>query len=151
MRQYRAVVSLFIAAIAVLLVSCGGPTNVAKGPVYSPEQLAQIEKYTESVQEMRDRMLGIPPLVQQQRWTDVQSYIHGPLGEMRVRMSRLARSLEPKIQPQAVQAAKEVFEHLNLIDEATLTNDNRKALLNYNLALKDFETFFSYLPDELKG
>jgi photosystem II protein PsbQ len=148
MRRYRAILSVLFAAIAVFLVSCSAPTQTAKGPIYTPEQIAQIQIYVADVQEMRDRLLAIPPLVQQRKWVDVQSFIHGPLGEMRIRMTRLARSLEPKVQKNALQAAKDVFEHLILIDEATQTGDDRKALLNYNLALQDFDTFLKYVPGE---
>lgn len=148
MKLYRSILSLFLAAIAIFLVGCGGP-QVAKGPLYSPEQLAQIEKYVADVQEMRDDLLAIPPLVQQQNWVDVQSYIHGPLGEMRQRLFRLANSLEPKVRTKAVQASREVFEHLNAIDEATVERNAPKALKNYNETLKDFDAFLKYVPAEL--
>jgi photosystem II protein PsbQ len=138
---------VLVVAIAIFLVSCSS-APVAKGPVYTSAQLAQIEQYSTGVVELRDRLLEIPPLVQQQDWVDVQSFIHGPLGELRARMSRLARSLEPKVQKKALDAAKEVFEDLNLIDEATLTRDSKKALLSYNRAIQDFETFLKYVPAE---
>lgn len=150
-KRYQTILSLLLVVVAVFLVSCGSPKPVAKGPTYTTAQLQEIQKYADDVQEMRDRLLGIPPLVQQERWVDVQSYIHGPLGEMRSRMSRLARSLEPKLQKSALSTANDVFEHLNLIDEATQTRDNRKALLNYNEALKDFDAFLQYLPSELNA
>ncbi|NJN86943.1 MAG: photosystem II protein PsbQ [Leptolyngbyaceae cyanobacterium SL_7_1] len=148
--RYRSIVSLLLVAVVTFLTSCSSPT-VAKGPTYSPEQIAQLQDYVADVQEMRDRLLAIPPLVQQQRWNDVQTYIHGPLGEMRVRMSRLARGLEPKLQKEALNAAKEVFEHVVLIDEATVANDSRKALFNYNQALQDFDAFLKYVPAEALG
>lgn len=146
MKRYRSVLSLVLAAIAVFLVSCGG-APVAKGPLYSSTQLAQIQKYSTDVEDLRARMLDIPPLVQQERWTDVQSYIHGPLGELRFKLSNMARLLEPKqARPAALAAAKAVFGHLNQIDEATLTTDSRKAFLNYNEALKDFDAFLKLIP-----
>jgi photosystem II protein PsbQ len=147
MRRFRSVLNVLVVAIAIFLVSCSS-APVAKGPVYTSAQLAQIEQYSTGVVELRDRLLEIPPLVQQQDWVDVQSFIHGPLGELRARMSRLARSLEPKVQKKALDAAKEVFEDLNLIDEATLTRDSKKALLSYNRAIQDFETFLKYVPAE---
>lgn len=150
MKRYRSIVSLLLVAMVVFLTSCSAPDTV-KGPTYSPEQIAQLQKYTADVEEMRDRLLAIPPLVQQGRWNDVQTYIHGPLGEMRARMSRLARGLEPKLQKPALNAAKEVFEHIVLIDEATLSNDSRKALFNYNQTLQDFDAFLKFVPAEVNA
>lgn len=146
MTRYRAVLSLVLVAIATFLFSCSSPSATVKGPTYSADQFAQIQQATETVENLRQRMLEIPPLVQQGRWVDVQTFIHGPLGELRFRMNNLARMLEPKVQKQALQTAKDVFGHLNLIDEATLTRDSRKALLNYNEALRDFEEFYKLLP-----
>jgi photosystem II protein PsbQ len=148
MVNYRSVLSVMLAAIAFFLISCSSPTAVAPGPTYSAAQLEQIQTYTAEVKELRERLLTIPPLVQQKRWTDVQSFIHGPLGELRFKMSKLARTLEPKVQATALESAKDVFGHLILIDEATLTQDSRKALLNYNRALEDFDTFLKYIPQD---
>lgn len=124
---------------------------MAKGPLYSAAQLEQIQHYAEDVQVLRDRMLELPPLVQQQKWTDVESFIHGPLGELRVRMSRLARTLVSKEQPKALAASKDVFEHLILLDEAAQARDTTKALRNYNEALRDFDAFFELIPSALSS
>lgn len=149
MKRYRSVLSLLLAAIAIFLVSCGNPTPTVKGPTYTPAQLEEIQTSATSVKEFRDKMLSIPPLVQQQEWVDLSSYIHGPLGELRFRMVRLARLLEPKLQPTALKVAKDVFGHLNLIDEAAQSFDAKKAFLNYNEALKDFDAFLKLLPPEI--
>jgi photosystem II protein PsbQ len=149
MRFHRAVLSLFLVAIAVFLVSCSNPTPVAKGPVYTTEQLEQIQHLAADVEELRDRLLELPQLIQAQEWTDVKTFIHGPLGELRIRMSRLARNLEPRVQTDAQTAAKNVFGHLNLIDEAADARDPQKAFLNYNEALKDFDSFLRFLPADI--
>lgn len=146
MKGFRSVLMLLVAALAVFMVSCSGQP-VAKGPLYTTDQLTQIETSLATVQDLRERMLEIPALVQKGDWNDVQTYIHGPLGELRVKMSNLARQLRPeKAQKEALQAAREVFEHLNTIDEATVTNDRIKALKNYNEALRDFDAFLNLIP-----
>ncbi|WP_448596285.1 photosystem II protein PsbQ [Thermoleptolyngbya sp.] len=150
-KWYRSVLSLVLVAIALLSIGCSS-APVAKGPLYSPEQLAQIEKYVSDVDALRVRMQEIPPLVQKKQWVDVQTFIHGPLGELRAKMTRLARLLEPeKAQPAALDAAKAVFGHLTAIDEATETGDSQKALLNYNEALRDFQVFLDLMPTTQDG
>jgi photosystem II protein PsbQ len=147
MSRLRSLFALVLVAIAAFSVSCSSP-KIAKGPLYTPEQLAQIQNLSVDVLDIRERMLGIPPLVQQDDWGNVSTYIHGPLGELRFKMSILGRSLEPKkTKAEAADLAKKVFGHLNLIDEAVLTRDTRKALLNYNEALKDFDGFLQLVPD----
>jgi photosystem II protein PsbQ len=144
MKRLRSVLVLCLVLMATLLVSCGSPTAVK--PTYTATQLEQIQKSTEGLQELRDRMLELPPLIQKQEWIDVGNFIHGPLGELRARMSRLSRSLLPNAQAPALQTAKDVFGHINAIDEAAQARDTTKALKNYNEALKDFDAFFNLLP-----
>lgn len=146
MRRFRSLVALCLVLMTTFLVSCGSAPPVAKGPLYSPTQLEQIRKSSAEVQELRDRLVELPPLVQQQEWIDVGNFIHGPLGELRTRMSRLSRSLVPEAQASAAKAAKDVFGHLNAIDEAAQKRDATKALKNYNEALKDFDAFFNLIP-----
>lgn len=146
MARYRSILAFILVIITTFLVSCGNPTPTAKGPLYTTTQLEQIQQSAEEVRRLRDQMLEIPPLVQQQQWGDVISFIHGPLGELRIKMSQLARSLTPKAQKTAQDAARDVFEHLNEIDTAAQARDTAQALRNYNEALRDFQTFFDLLP-----
>lgn len=144
----RAVFSLMLVIIAVFLVNLGQATAAPKAPTYTPEQLEQIQRYKTDVNELRDRMLEIPLLVQRRQWGDVQTFIHGPLGELRTKMSSLTRSLALESQKPAREAAKDVFGHLLKIDEAAKAEDSRKALSNYNGALQDFDTFLGFVPLE---
>jgi photosystem II protein PsbQ len=146
MARYRSILTYILVVLTTVLVSCGGPP-VAKGPVYSTAQLEQIQRYSTDIQALRDRMSELSPLIEAEQWNDVESFIHGPLGELRVRMARLARSLEPKAQKGAQDSAKEVFEHLIAIDEAAQTRDFAKATSNYREALRDFEAFFQLIPE----
>jgi photosystem II protein PsbQ len=146
MARFRSILAFVLVILTTLLVSCGSPNTAVKGPLYTTAQLEQIQTYAKNIEGLRDQMIELPPLIQQQQWIDVESFIHGPLGELRARMSRLARSLEPKAQKPALNAAKDVFEHLNAIDEAAQAGDTTKALRNYNQALQDFEAFFQLIP-----
>lgn len=145
MFRYRSLIALILVAVTSLLVSCSSPTPTAT-PTYTSDQLAQIQQYNTRLQGFRDRMLELPPLVQQKRWTDVESLIHGPLGEIRATMLRLSRNLLPSEQKAAETAAKETFEHLIAIDEAAQSQDGIKALRNYNELLKDFDAFIERIP-----
>jgi photosystem II protein PsbQ len=146
MFRFRSILALALAAITVFLVSCSG-APVAKGPLYSDAQLEQIQAYTVGVNKLRDRLLELPAKVQAEDWTEVSSFIHGDLGELRTRMSGLARNLAPqKTQTAALAAAKDVFGHLNEIDEAATERNPSKALKNYNAVLQDFEVYLKYLP-----
>jgi photosystem II protein PsbQ len=147
MRRFRSILALCLVLVTILLVSCGSPTSVAKGPLYTDVQLTQIQKSAVDIQELRDRLLELPPLIQANDWVDVGAFIHGPLGELRAKMARLSRALVPDAQISASKSAKDVFGHLNAIDEAAQTRDVQKALRNYNEALKDFDVFFSQIPE----
>ncbi len=137
--------SIVLAFVAVFLISCGSPT-VAKVPTYTPEQVAEIQTYASGVSSMRDRMPELQSLIAKKDWTFVRNFIHGPLGELRVKMSAVTRDLLPNAQKPASQAAKDVFDNLVTLDRAAETGDSDLAVLNYNKAIKAFDAFFQLVP-----
>lgn len=145
MSRFRSLISVVLVLFTVFLVSCSSPTP--KAFVYTPEQTAAIQRYSNDIQSSRDLMLSkLAVLIQDQNWVDVGSFIHGPLGELRTRMTNLSRNLAPDLQPQAREAAKDVFEHLNRIDEAATEKNFAKAATNYREAVKDINAFLELLP-----
>ena len=99
-------------------MACGGPA--AKEPTtYTPEIMQRVELYSPGVAELRNRFPELEQYIQAKDWVDVQSFIHGPMGELRARVNRLASSLLTKDQPQAKELAQELYSHLERLDEAS--------------------------------
>ncbi|MBD2231368.1 photosystem II protein PsbQ [Phormidium tenue FACHB-1052] len=136
---------ILLAVVASCLVACGGPA--AKIPTtYTPELLQQVELYTPAVAELRDRFPELQSYIQKKDWVNVQSFIHGPMGEMRTRVNRLAGTLLIKDKPQAQSLAKEIYTHLERLDEAAANNQQVIAGQEYRNALDDFDSFLSLVP-----
>ncbi|MBD1873042.1 photosystem II protein PsbQ [Nodosilinea sp. FACHB-131] len=136
---------ILLAVVASCLVACGGPA--AKIPTtYTPELLQQVELYTPAVAELRDRFPELQGYIQKKDWVNVQSFIHGPMGEMRTRVNRLAGTLLTKDKPQAQTLAKEIYSHLERLDEAAANNQQVIAGQEYRNALDDFDAFLSLVP-----
>ncbi len=145
MGRFRPLLGILLAVVASCLVACGGPA--AKIPTtYTPEILQQVELYTPGVAELRDRFPELQGYIQQKDWVNVQSFIHGPMGEMRARLNRLANTLLTKDKPQAQSLAKELFVHLERLDEAAANNQQVIAGQEYRNALDDFDSFLSLVP-----
>lgn len=145
MARYRSVLSFFLAAIALFIVSCSGPTEVA-APTYTDTDIAQIENYVADMDRLRERLTELPEMVTSARWSDVDSLIHGPLGELRFTMSNISRKLDKRVQTDARRISREVFDHLVAIDDAVKAQNRQQALLNYNGALEDIERFVQLTP-----
>ncbi len=145
MGRFRPLLGILLAVVASCLVACGGPA--AKIPTtYTPEILQQVELYTPAVAELRDRFPELQGYIQQKDWVNVQSFIHGPMGEMRTRVNRLAGTLLTKDKPQAQSLAKEIYTHLERLDEAAASNQQVIAGQEYRNALDDFDSFLSLVP-----
>lgn len=145
MARFRPLISLVLVLFSVLLVSCSSPAP--KAFVYTPEQMAAIERYATDIQDMRGQMLSkLSVMIQDKDWVDIGTFIHGPLGEMRTKMSNLTRNLDPKLQAESQDVAKEVFGHLVSIDEAASERNFEKAAFNYREALKDIDAFLQLAP-----
>lgn len=144
MTWLRSLTGLLLAAIAVLVIGCSAPD--VKVTTYTPEQLGGINTYATSVLALRDRMPELETYIDQKDWVDVQYFIHGPLGELRVRLDRLARQLLPDTQDEAKILAKDLYKHLVKIDEAADTRDTSLASSQYYEALSDFDAYLDLLP-----
>jgi photosystem II protein PsbQ len=136
---------IVLAVIATCLVACGGPA--AKIPTtYTPEILQQVELYSPGVAELRDRFPELQGYIQKQDWVNVQSFIHGPMGELRARVNRLAATLLTKDKPQAQALAKELYVHLERLDEAAANGQQVITGQEYRNALDDFDSFLNLVP-----
>lgn len=145
MARFRPILGVILAAIATLIVSCGGAAPKA-APTYTPDVLQNVQLYTPAVVELRDRFPELQSYIQDKDWVNVGSFIHGPLGEMRTRMNRLAATLLPKDAAQAKELAKEFYVHLERLDQAASENNQVLAGQEYRNALDDFDTFLSLVP-----
>ncbi|MBE9111088.1 photosystem II protein PsbQ [Nodosilinea sp. LEGE 07298] len=136
---------ILLAIVATCLIACGGPAT--KIPTtYTPEILQQVELYTPGVATLRDRFPELEGYIQDQDWRNVQSFIHGPMGELRTRVNRLAATLLTKDQPQAESLAKELYGHLERLDEAAVNGQQVVAGQEYRNALDDFDAFLNLVP-----
>jgi photosystem II protein PsbQ len=145
MSLFRPLISILLVFISVLIVSCGDGSQ-AKAPTYSVAELAQIQTTNKNLTAVSDRLPELATFIQSRDWNNVKSFIHGPLGDIRTRMSGLSRELLPGTKEQALAISKEIFVHLNKIDEAAGNNDYQLAIRNYGEALKDFASFEKLIP-----
>lgn len=145
MSLFRPLISLLLVCISVFIVSCGDGVQ-AKAPTYSTEQIARIQAANQNITAMRDRLPELATYIQNRDWNNVKSFIHGPLGDIRVRMAGLSRDLLPGSKEQALAVSKEIFTHLNKIDEAAGNQDYKAAIRNYGEAIEDFTAFSKLIP-----
>lgn len=145
MSLFRPLISILLVFISVFVVSCGDGSQ-AKAPTYSAAQLAQIQTTTKNVTALTDRLPELSAMIQKRDWNNVKSFIHGPLGDIRILMSALSKGLLPGTKEKALATSKEIFGHFNKIDEAAGNNDYPGAIRNYGEAIKDITTLFSLAP-----
>ena len=145
--RWRSVISLFLAVMATCLVGCGR-ANVAQPTTYSAEQIAQLEIFAPRVTELRDRFPELEDYIQKKDWVDISSFIHGPMGELRVRLERVAARLLPQAAEQAKYYAEEIGTHLEKLDAAATDYNQIVAGKEYREALDDLDAFIALIPDE---
>lgn len=152
MTRFRPVLTLILVLFAVVLVSCGGPSEV-KIPTYTADQIEKIQQYASSILKDRDRLQQeLTAEVQSQDWSDVRSLIHGPLGEIRQDMNNLARNLVPqKAQAEARKVTKDFFKDLVKIDEAAQKQNPATTLSAYKSAVENLDKFLDLTASALEG
>ncbi|MBW4540135.1 MAG: photosystem II protein PsbQ [Myxacorys chilensis ATA2-1-KO14] len=148
MANYRSILASVLAIVAVLFICFSDPAaaKTIKKLTYTPQQLEEIQTSMSDVTEMRDRFPELKTLIDQKDDIFTRNFIHGPLGELRVKLSSVARNLLPDAQKQARQLAKDIANDLVRIDQAASTRDFTLASRYYNEMLKDLDTFEQLLP-----
>lgn len=151
MIRFRSILSLILVCVTTLLVSCGN-ANVAKAPpTYTPQLVAELQRYAAPIEKVRDRLPELGNYIQQRDWNNVESFIHGPLGELRHDMSYIARTVLPQEQKSAKSMLEDISAHFERIDAAAKEGYYGLALENYNEVVSDLETFLSIVPSRSEG
>jgi photosystem II protein PsbQ len=145
MKRFQSIVAWCLALFTVFLVSCGSG-ETAQAPTYDEAQIEQIQDYAAEVVATRDRIEELESLIEEREWIDIDSLIHGPLGNLRRSMSKVSRNLLPADREAAQQAAKDLFGHLEAIDRAAEERKYAEAVRNYENALVDFDRFLKQIP-----
>ncbi|MGL5063618.1 MAG: photosystem II protein PsbQ [Microcoleus sp.] len=146
MTRLRSIFASIVALLMVFLVSCSSGTAAKVPTTYTAAQVQQIQRYVPTLTELRSRMDKLETLIQQRKWTDIRTYIHGPLGDLRGAMKAVSAGLLPKSQQQAADLTKSLFADLVNIDIAAKDVDYPKVLGSYQKAVKDFDAFLQLIP-----
>ena len=144
MSRLRPLFSLVLVLVATVLVACSDP-QVKVPTTYSPEKIAQLQVYAKPLNIARERLDNVQSLISEQNWVDTQTYIHGPLGQLRQDTLRMSRALLPKDQKTAKQIAQKLFGDLERIDSAAKERNLSQAKIQYQEALDDFDAFLSLI------
>jgi photosystem II protein PsbQ len=123
-----------------------GFAPAAQAETYTSAQKAQIEIFVPGVQDLRDQLPTIEGYIANKRWREIQTFVHGPLGELRERLSRVSRRLKGSDRATAEAASKDLFKHLVAMDEFAGQFDYKRAGNEYLAAVKAFDQFLSVVP-----
>lgn len=147
MLRLRSFLSILLVLVTTVLVSCGSPKTAAIPTTYSPEKIEQLQVFVEPITEAREKMSVLQKFIAERNWTDTITYIHGPLGQLRLDMTNLSRSLLPKDQKQAMNLAKEVFSRFERLDTAAKERNIADAEYQYRKAVDNFDAFLNLVPE----
>ena len=139
---------IFLIAIATLLVSCSSGSKAAAPPTYSTEQIAQIAVYAGRIQTSKDRLPELAGYIREDNWANIDNFIHGPLGELRERMNRLAFQLLPADKAEALALSEKISGDLEAMSAAVGAFDSNRTNEAYIKFAKDLSTFLDMVPTE---
>lgn len=145
MLRFRSLLSLVLALVTVFLVSCGSPT-VKKPPVYTQEQISQIQVFVPQVEKARSRFPELQTYIERRDWVNVDNFIHGPLGEFRKSLAKVAQNFLPSDRKTADKFIDAIFEDLEALDRAALDNSSARAVAAYNTLVKNVDSFTQLIP-----
>jgi photosystem II protein PsbQ len=137
---------LAVVMAATIALAGLGFAPAAQAETYTSAQKAQIEIFVPGVQTLRDRLPEVESFIEGKRWREIQTFVHGPLGELRERLSRVSRRLKGSDRATAEAAAKDLFKHLIAMDEFAGEFNYKRAGNEYLAAVEAFDRFLSVVP-----
>jgi photosystem II protein PsbQ len=150
MSKYRSFLAAALAVVMVLFVTFVSPAEAkskSRAQVYTADQITEIQGYAGEVNVMRDRITtDLKALVDKEDWIFTRNFIHGPLGELRLKMLTIARDLFPDAQAKARDLAKDTFTALANLDKAAADKDSRGLSRSFKDLVKSLEEFDALLP-----
>ncbi len=148
MAKYRSILASILAIALVVSLGFSEPAfaRSVKKLTYSADQISEIRDGAGAVAELSDRLPELADLIQKKDYIFARNFIHGELGELRIRLSAVTRNLLPDAQKQARQIAREVAEDFEDLDRVAAENDYKASVRYYNEAVKDLDSFFKLLP-----
>lgn len=149
MKIFRPILSLILVLATTLLVSCGGP-NASAPPTYTPEKLQKIGTYRIPLDIARERLPELGEAIASERWSDADSFLHGPLGLIRRDLTYLSNSLLPDEQEPALNVAKDIFKHFENIDAAVSDKNYTVAINQYKEVVSDLDAYAGLIPQTEK-
>ncbi|MEM6500418.1 MAG: hypothetical protein AAF685_01110 [Cyanobacteria bacterium P01_C01_bin.89] len=150
MIRVRAWLMVLIGAIATVVVGCSSADSAAEA-AKAAAQAANLEIYVPAVVELRDRFPEVEPAFAKKKWRDIQTFVHGPLGELRERMARVSRNLPKDQQKLAAKATGDLFESLLAMDEAAGRFNYVDAEKEYEKAIVALDAFLDLVPSSPTG
>ena len=147
MKRLKTILTTFLLVLCTtMLVACSTP--VAEAPVYTPGQLAEVQRYEADVLVSRDRFDQLPDLLARTDWTNLRNLIHGHLGDLRRQMTNLSSVLVSSDQTQAEKLTQSFFQHLESLDGAAKAQEVKRSETLLKLAQSDLEAFLNLLPND---
>ena len=147
MKIFRPILSLILVFATTVLVSCSGPSASAP-PSYDAARVQKISVYRIPVDAAQKRLSELGKFVSEEDWTNTKTFTHGPLGLIRRDMTYLSKALVPDDQEEALEIAKDIFDHLGDLDSATQEKDYPTAISEYKELVSDFDIYLNYISDK---
>ncbi|MGK7934119.1 MAG: photosystem II protein PsbQ [Microcystaceae cyanobacterium] len=146
MLRLRPLLSIVLVLVTTLLISCGNPSTSTAPTTYSAAKIEQLQILIDPVAATKEKMETLKGFIVEKNWVDTRTYIHGPLGGVRLDMANLNSSLLPKDQKAAKTAAKAFFGHLERIDIAAKEKNTAVVQTQFREALSDLDAYLNLLP-----
>jgi len=146
MSRLRSILALILVLITTFLVSCSSAPTAKIPDTYTSEKISQLQVYIEPIDAARQKLATLQKLIADKNWVDVDTFIHGPLGQLRKDMLGLSRNLLVKDQKQAANLAKTVFGHFERLGAAAKDRNATAAVSHFRDAVEDFDAFLNLIP-----
>lgn len=132
-------VAIIFCVMLALVGTLFAPVLTQPAIAQTKSQIAIRAASTQKLQVLSDRFDRLEKFVYAEKWNDVITYIHGPFGEIRRELRRIAGQLGKSQKESANDLANNLFKNFVKLDIAAKEKDAIAAEKVFKNALQDFE------------
>jgi len=107
--------------------------------------------YAARLGKLSDRLEVLQKYVESNNWTNIRTYIHGPLGEVRRDIAYLAQGLEGSAKQSAKTLGKAIADDLVKLDFAAKNTDASAVQSAFDQVTQHFDQLLALLPKSPKS
>lgn len=143
MKFYRSVLVIALVVATWLMLSLGLSEVSALESNSLARNASPAQQYAMKLTPLQSQLLELQALIEKERWSEVQSFLRGPLGDLEVRLRFLKNSFTTSQKVEASKKIESISKSLTRLDASAAVGNQQRSLKAAEALMDTFDEILS--------